>query len=106
MTTWLQLALTKVVYLLEQKSLAKGAREARPFVDEAIVCTFSICFAIIPKKWPWMFSTMSFEELGSRPFPAISGKPGAYHFFFNTSRLESVREVLVLFESVKKVGRR
>ena len=41
-TTWLQLALTKVVYLLEQKSLAKGAREARPFVDEAVLLHFAL----------------------------------------------------------------
>ena len=35
-----------------QKWPAKGPREARPFVDEAIFCTFSISFAIFPKNWP------------------------------------------------------
>ena len=34
---------------------AKGAREARPFVDEAIFCTFSVFFAIFPKNDPGSF---------------------------------------------------
>ena len=34
---------------------AKGAREARPFVDEAIVCTFSIFFARFQKNDPDSF---------------------------------------------------
>ena len=34
---------------------AKGAREARPFVAEAVLCTFSIFFAILPKNGPGSF---------------------------------------------------
>ena len=35
-----------------KKMPAKGAREARPFVAEAIVCTFSIFFCKFTKKRP------------------------------------------------------
>ena len=38
-----------------QKMPAKGAREARPFVAEAIFCTFSIFCAIFPKNGPGSF---------------------------------------------------
>ena len=37
---------------------AKGAREARPFVAGAIVCTFSIFFAFFPKNGPGSFSQL------------------------------------------------
>ena len=42
---------------------AKGAREARPFVAEAICCTFSIFFAIFPKNGPGSFPHFTCSDL-------------------------------------------